>query len=62
MRYLLDTHTLLWFLQNAPELPDAVAARIEAEDAINHVSMASVWELSSPGRRRPVTLPSPRPV
>lgn len=46
MRYLLDTHTLLWFLQNAPELPDAVAARIEAEDAINHVSMASVWEMA----------------
>ena len=46
MRYLLDTHTVLWFLQNAPELPDAVAARIEAEDAINHVSMASIWEMA----------------
>jgi len=46
MRYLLDTHTVLWFLQNAPELPDAVAARIEAADAINHVSMASIWEMA----------------
>lgn len=46
MRYLLDTHTVLWFLQDAPELPDAVAARIEAADAINHVSMASIWEVA----------------
>jgi PIN domain nuclease of toxin-antitoxin system len=45
-RYLLDTHTVLWFLQDAPELPDAVASRIEAEDAVNHVSMASIWEMA----------------
>ena len=45
-RYLLDTHTVLWFLPDAPELPDAVASRIEAEDAVNHVSMASIWEMA----------------
>lgn len=46
MRYLLDTHALVWFLQDAPELPDAVARRIEADDAENHVSIASVWEMA----------------
>ena len=46
MRYLLDTHTLLRFLQNAPELPEAVCERIEAEDAANHVSIASIWEMA----------------
>ena len=46
MRYLLDTHTLLWFLQDAPELPPAVADRIEADGAENHVSTASVWEMA----------------
>jgi PIN domain nuclease of toxin-antitoxin system len=46
MRYLLDTHTLLWFLQGAAELPDTVARRIEAASAENHVSIASVWEMA----------------
>jgi len=46
MRYLLDTHTLLWFLQDALELPGAVGERIEAEGAANHVSMASIWEMA----------------
>ncbi len=45
MRYLLDTHTLLWFLQDAPELPGNVADRIEADSAECLVSMASVWEM-----------------
>lgn len=46
MRYLLDTHTLLWFLQDARDLPSSVADRIEAEDADNHVSIASIWEMA----------------
>ena len=46
MRYLLDTHTLLWFLQGSPKLSDAVATRIEAEDAENFVSIATVWEIA----------------
>lgn len=45
MRYLLDTHTLLWFLQDAPQLPGAVADRVEASDAECLVSLASVWEM-----------------
>ncbi|NCO43721.1 MAG: PIN domain nuclease [Armatimonadetes bacterium CG_4_10_14_3_um_filter_66_18] len=46
MRYLLDTHTLLWFLQDASELPSSVAARIETVAAENHVSIASIWEIA----------------
>lgn len=46
MRCLLDTHTFLWFLQDAPELPSAVADRIEADSAENHVSAATVWEMA----------------
>ncbi|MBT3375586.1 MAG: type II toxin-antitoxin system VapC family toxin [Lentisphaerae bacterium] len=46
MRYLLDTHTLLWFLQGASQLPDAVAERIEAPQAETWISMASVWEMA----------------
>lgn len=46
MRYLLDTHTLLWFLQDARDLPAVVADRIEAKEADNHVSIASIWEMA----------------
>ncbi len=46
MGYLLDTHCLLWFLQDAPELPHRLADRIEASGAVNRVSMASVWEIA----------------
>ena len=57
MRYLLDTHTVLWFLQNAPELPDSVASRIEAENAVNHVSMASIWEMAIKVSLRKLAVP-----
>jgi len=46
MRQLLDTHTLLWFLQDAPELSAAAAARIESRQAQNWVSIVSIWEMS----------------
>ncbi|MFT5240536.1 MAG: PIN domain nuclease of toxin-antitoxin system [Kiritimatiellia bacterium] len=46
MRYLLDTHALIWFLQAAPELPNAIAERIEDADADVAVSTASFWEMA----------------
>ncbi|MBM7845939.1 PIN domain nuclease of toxin-antitoxin system [Herpetosiphon giganteus] len=33
MRFLLDTHTLLWFLAGDPQLPAAVRERIEQPNA-----------------------------
>ena len=44
MRYLLDTHALLWFLEGSPRLPDPVAAIIEGADTQKAVSVASLWE------------------
>lgn len=46
MRLLLDTHTLIWFLEGSAELPDASAKRIEAADADVAVSLASIWEMA----------------
>ncbi len=43
---LLDTHALLWFLQDAPELPVRVAERIESEKWETWVSIVSVWEMA----------------
>lgn len=44
MKYLLDTHALLWFLSNAPQLPATIRDTIEKEDCA--VSIASFWEMS----------------
>ena len=44
MRYLLDTHTLLW-ARSAPDLlsPEALAALGSADSAL-YLSIASLWE------------------
>lgn len=44
MNYLLDTHTLIWFLNGDKALSAKVRKAIESSDAVNFVSIASVWE------------------
>jgi len=46
MRYLLDTHTLLWFLQAEPQLPEKVANEITNIENNCYVSIASLWEIA----------------
>ena len=46
MRYLLDTHTLLWYFDDSPNLPDSIAAAIENPDAQKFISVASLWEFT----------------
>ncbi|HET6254708.1 MAG TPA: type II toxin-antitoxin system VapC family toxin [Puia sp.] len=46
MRYLLDTHTLLWFLQDDPQLPETVANEITNIENSCYVSIASLWEVA----------------
>ena len=58
-RLLLDTHLLLWWLNDDPRLPDAVVERVQAPEAEVFVSQASLWEVAikvSIGRLR-VDLP-----
>lgn len=42
---LLDTHTLIWFLEDDPKLPSIVRERIEASSLV-FVSIASLWEIA----------------
>jgi len=46
MNYLLDTHTLIWFLNGDSEL--SVKSRMIIEDPENNkfVSIASIWEIA----------------
>ncbi len=46
MRYLLDTHTLLWFLQDDPQLPEKVGNEITNIENSCYVSIASLWEIA----------------
>jgi len=45
-QYLLDTHTLIWFIGGNKELSKTALQSIEADDAINLVSVASLWEIA----------------
>jgi PIN domain nuclease of toxin-antitoxin system len=43
---LLDTHTLIFYINGDPELPQTAITAIEAENTINFVSIASLWEMA----------------
>jgi len=47
MRYLLDTHALIWWRENNPQLPhrwDAILENSSDNDVL--VSLASLWEIT----------------
>lgn len=46
MNLLLDTSSLLWFLDGSSELPDSAAALIESEEARLLVSSVTTWEIA----------------
>ena len=47
MRYLLDTHALLWWLFDDPRLSQRARATIAAPENEILVSAASAWEIST---------------
>ncbi len=46
MRLLLDTHTFIWFVYNAQELPDKTRELLEDESTELNLSLVSVWEMA----------------
>lgn len=46
MRFLLDTHALLWFLDESPQLSAHARSLIEAAGSQPLVSIASLWEIA----------------
>ncbi|WP_323842385.1 MULTISPECIES: type II toxin-antitoxin system VapC family toxin [unclassified Moraxella] len=55
--YLLDTHILLWFLQNDTQLSKTALKIIETNDVC--VSMASLWEIGIKHSLGKLDLPLP---
>ena len=46
MNLLLDTHALLWWLEDNPKLSDEARTEIGDSDSDVYVSAASAWEIS----------------
>ena len=46
MKYLLDTHMVLWLAENSPKLSDTAKTIILDEANEKYVSIASCWEIS----------------
>ena len=46
MKYLLDTHTVLWVAENSPLLTDLAKAAILDAKAQKYVSIVSAWEVA----------------
>jgi PIN domain nuclease of toxin-antitoxin system len=46
MTYLLDTHTLIWFLRSPGNLPARIRELIEDPETVLAVSLATPWEIS----------------
>ena len=46
MNYLLDTHTLIWFLENNKTLPDRSREVIEDDRNEVFVSIVALWEIA----------------
>ncbi|MDR1320845.1 MAG: hypothetical protein LBK56_05395 [Gracilibacteraceae bacterium] len=49
MKYLLDTHVLLWYFEDSPKLPESVAAIIEFEGGMIEITLL---DLSGGGASR----------
>jgi len=43
---LLDTHTFIWFINGDKELSNKAKELIEANDSVNFISIASIWEIA----------------
>lgn len=46
MRYLLDTHTLIWLFENNPRLSNRAKSIVIDETNDLFVSIASIWEMT----------------
>jgi len=46
MRYLLDTHTVIWYLDRSLRLPSRVEKIIDDSDNRRCISSVSLWEIA----------------
>ena len=57
MKLLLDTHVILWALEDSPRLPLHIRELIKEESNEIYVSAVSLWEIAIKHKKQPETLP-----
>ena len=58
MRYLLDTHAFLWFLNDDPKLPPTAREVIRRAESLC-ISIGSFWEMAIKANKGKLILPAP---
>ncbi|MBE9231276.1 type II toxin-antitoxin system VapC family toxin [Cuspidothrix issatschenkoi LEGE 03284] len=56
MKFLLDTHSLIWFFSGHPNLSDTARKLIEDIEQQKLISLASVWEMGIKQSKGKLTL------
>ena len=46
MNYLLDTHVLIWYFEDSPDIPDKIYSIINNYENKKFISAASLWEIA----------------
>jgi len=46
MRYLIDTHVVIWLAINSPELPEGIRELVENSENDIYICSASLWEIA----------------
>ncbi len=46
LNYLLDTHSLIWFQENNPKIPEQIMNLIQHSDNVIYFSQVSLFEIS----------------
>jgi len=46
MRYLLDTHAVIWYVENSSELPKKISDLIDNPENDIYISSVSFWEIA----------------
>ena len=59
MKYLLDTHALIWFFSGNSKLSEKVRLLMENEEITKLISLTSVWEMGIKQSKGKLTLAVP---
>ena len=57
MKYLVDTHVLIWAVMNSSKLPSQARELLSAVDSEFFFSTASIWELAIKRAKHPDKIP-----
>ena len=46
MKYLLDTHAIIWYFEDSPELPKKITELIDDPEITIYICSVSLWEIA----------------